>query len=69
MLADALKAVVAQQLLKTADGKGRCAANEVLITNAAILPLPPRDVSAKCAESQLPETLTFGFDNAKKRNS
>jgi len=36
MLADSLKAVVAQQLLKTADGKGRCAANEVLITNAAI---------------------------------
>ena len=35
MLADSLKAVVAQQLLKTADGKGRCAANEVLITNAA----------------------------------
>ena len=36
MLADALKAVVAQQLLKTADGKGRCAANEILIGSSAL---------------------------------
>jgi twitching motility protein PilT len=36
MLADSLKAVVAQQLLKTADGKGRCAANEVLIASSAL---------------------------------
>jgi twitching motility protein PilT len=36
MLADSLKAVVAQQLLKTADGKGRCAANEVLVTTPAL---------------------------------
>ena len=35
MLADSLKAVVAQQLLKTADGKGRCAANEVLVSDVA----------------------------------
>ncbi|MCI5123787.1 MAG: type IV pilus twitching motility protein PilT [Candidatus Electrothrix sp. AR5] len=35
MLADSLKGVVAQQLLKTKDGKGRCAALEILIgTNA-----------------------------------
>jgi twitching motility protein PilT len=36
MLADALKAVIAQQLLKTADGKGRCAANEVLVSTPAL---------------------------------
>jgi twitching motility protein PilT len=36
MLADALKAVIAQQLLKTADGKGRCAANEVLVSSPAL---------------------------------
>jgi twitching motility protein PilT len=36
MLADSLKAVVAQQLLKTADGKGRVAANEVLLTSPAL---------------------------------
>jgi len=32
MLSESLKAVVAQQLMKTADGKGRCAANEILIS-------------------------------------
>ncbi len=36
MLADSLKAVVAQQLLKTADGAGRCAANEVLVSTSAL---------------------------------
>jgi twitching motility protein PilT len=36
MLADALKAVIAQQLLKTADGKGRCAANEILVSTPAL---------------------------------
>lgn len=36
MLADSLKAVVAQQLLKTSDGKGRCAANEVLVSTPAL---------------------------------
>jgi twitching motility protein PilT len=36
MLADALKAVIAQQLLKTKDGKGRCAALEILIGSNAL---------------------------------
>ena len=36
MLAESLKAVVAQQLLKTKDGKGRCAANEILIGSPAL---------------------------------
>jgi len=36
MLADSLKAVIAQQLCKTADGKGRCAANEVLVATSAL---------------------------------
>jgi twitching motility protein PilT len=36
MLSDSLKAVLAQQLLRTADGKGRCAANEILIATPAL---------------------------------
>ncbi len=36
MLSESLQAVVAQQLLKTADGKGRCAANEILLGSAAL---------------------------------
>jgi twitching motility protein PilT len=36
MLSESLKAVVAQQLLKTKDGKGRCAANEILIGSSAL---------------------------------
>jgi twitching motility protein PilT len=36
MLADSLKSVIAQQLLKTADGKGRCAANEILVSTGAL---------------------------------
>ncbi len=36
MLSDALKAVLAQQLLKTSDGKGRCAAVEILISSSAV---------------------------------
>jgi len=36
MLADSLKAVIAQQLLKTKDGKGRCAALEILIGSNAL---------------------------------
>lgn len=36
MLADSLKAVVAQQLLRTKEGKGRCAAVEILIGSSAL---------------------------------
>ena len=36
MLSESLKAVIAQQLLKTKDGKGRCAANEILIGSSAL---------------------------------
>lgn len=36
MLAESLTAVVAQQLLKTKDGKGRCAAIEILIGSPAL---------------------------------
>lgn len=36
MLAESLSAVVAQQLLKTKDGKGRCAAIEILIGSTAL---------------------------------
>jgi len=36
MLAESLVAIVAQQLLKTADGKGRVAAHEILVGSAAL---------------------------------
>ncbi len=36
MLSDSLKAVLAQQLLKTADGKGRCAAVEILLSKSGV---------------------------------
>ncbi len=36
MLGESLKGVVCQQLLKTAEGKGRVAAHEILIGNAAV---------------------------------
>ncbi len=36
MLSESLKAVIAQQLLKTRDGKGRCAALEVLLGSSAL---------------------------------
>jgi twitching motility protein PilT len=36
MLSESLKAVLAQQLIKTADGKGRCAAVEILISSPAV---------------------------------
>ncbi len=36
MLSESLRAVVAQELLKTADGKGRCAAVEILTSSGAV---------------------------------
>ena len=36
MLAESLKGIVAQQLLRTKDGKGRVAATEILIGNQAV---------------------------------
>ena len=36
MLSESLKAVIAQQLLKTSDGRGRCAAVEVLVGSSAL---------------------------------
>jgi twitching motility protein PilT len=36
MLSESLKAVIAQQLFKTKDGKGRCAAVEILIGSSAL---------------------------------
>jgi len=36
MLSESIRAVIAQQLLKTSDGLGRCAANEILIGSQAL---------------------------------
>ena len=36
MMGDTVQAIVAQQLLRTKDGKGRCAANEILLGSPAL---------------------------------
>lgn len=36
MLSTSIRGVVSQQLLRTADGKGRCAAHEIMLKNAAV---------------------------------
>jgi len=36
MLSDSVKAILSQQLLETADGKGRCAAVEILLCSPAV---------------------------------
>jgi twitching motility protein PilT len=36
MLSDSLRGVISQQLVKTADGKGRCAAVEILVSSHAV---------------------------------
>jgi twitching motility protein PilT len=36
MLGDSIQAIVAQQLLRSNDGKGRCAANEILLGSTAL---------------------------------
>ncbi|RLC26233.1 MAG: type IV pili twitching motility protein PilT [Deltaproteobacteria bacterium] len=36
MLGDSVQAIIAQQLLRTKDGKGRCAANEILLGSSAL---------------------------------
>lgn len=36
MLSESIKAILSQQLLKTSDGKGRCAAVEILISSPAV---------------------------------
>lgn len=36
MLSESLRAVIAQQLVRTSDGRGRCAANEILIGSTAL---------------------------------
>jgi twitching motility protein PilT len=36
MLSESLRAVIAQQLIRTIDGQGRCAANEILIGSSAL---------------------------------
>lgn len=36
MLAESLRAVIAQQLVRTADSSGRCAAKEILIGSSAL---------------------------------
>ena len=36
MLAESLAGIIAQQLLKTADGKGRAAVHEIMVSNAGV---------------------------------
>jgi twitching motility protein PilT len=60
MLADSLKGVVAQQLLKTKDGKGRCAAVEILIGSNALASII-RDGKINQIESMIQTGTAMGM--------
>lgn len=55
MLAGTLRAVVAQQLLRTADGKGRVAVQEILLVNPGVAGLIREGKTA-----QIPSSITMG---------
>jgi twitching motility protein PilT len=55
MLAESLRGVVAQQLLKRADGKGRVAVHEILIATQAI-----RSLIREAKTFQIPSTIGTG---------
>ncbi|MCK5680663.1 type IV pilus twitching motility protein PilT [bacterium] len=55
MLGDSLVAVVAQQLVRTRDGKGRCAANEILIGSPALA-----NLIREGKISQIPSLIQIG---------
>ena len=55
MLGDSLVAVVAQQLVRTRDGKGRCAANEILIGSPALA-----NLVREGKISQIPSLIQIG---------
>ena len=55
MLGDSLMAVVAQQLVRTADGKGRCAANEILLGSLALA-----NLIREGKISQIPSLIQIG---------
>jgi twitching motility protein PilT len=55
MLGDSLMAVVAQQLIRTRDGKGRCAANEILVGSPALA-----NLIREGKISQIPSLIQIG---------
>lgn len=55
MLGDSLRAVVAQQLVRTSDGKGRCAANEILLGSPALA-----NLVREGKISQIPSLIQIG---------
>lgn len=55
MLSDSLKAVVAQQLIKTADKKGRCAAVEILIATLGL-----SNIVREAKTPQIPSIIQTG---------
>lgn len=55
MLGDSLMAVVAQQLVRTRDGKGRCAANEILLGSPALA-----NLIREGKISQIPSLIQIG---------
>ena len=55
MLGDSLMAVVAQQLVRTSDGRGRCAANEILLGSPALA-----NLIREGKISQIPSLIQIG---------
>ena len=55
MMSESLKGVIAQQLLKTADGKGRCAAIEILMGSSALA-----NVIREGKTTQIPSIIQAG---------
>jgi len=56
MLADSIQAIIAQQLLPTKDGKGRCAANEILLGSPALA-----NIIREGKVSQIPSLIQGGL--------
>jgi twitching motility protein PilT len=56
VLGDSIQAIVAQQLLRSKDGKGRCAANEILLGSSALA-----NMIRENKVSQIPSMIQAGL--------
>lgn len=56
MLGDSIQGIIAQQLLRTKDGKGRCAANEILLGSSALA-----NIIREGKNTQIPSLIQGGL--------